>query len=239
MPGAAANPSIAALLASAARIDEALKGDAGARRALAELVESLRTTTRALETRESEALARQVRADSALLETLAEVRSAQDQVGNSIAVVLGWLRMIASPKTDEAVGGIQIAIRRLEETQAIVAALLRRTTEAAIAEHASDPVNVSAILREGDRERDEHPAADSDQWVLANRTHLVTFLTHAADIVDPEPVLADESWSLALRGPGLLTTALLTGLAASGGSLATDVSGQSVQWRRTSAGPAT
>jgi hypothetical protein len=200
----------------------------------AALEETLRWTVRSLELAQEDVRVRVERSDAALLETLAQVRAAQDEVGNSIAVVLGWLRMMPAPAADGTRGGIQIAIRRLEETQATVATLLRRTAETALAEHASDPVNITAILRGLG-----HAVGDaSDAWVLANRTHLATFLTMSADIVDHEPACTPETWSLPLRGPGLLTTTLLTALTASGGSLATHATAQSVQWRRTASPPA-
>jgi hypothetical protein len=173
--------------------------------------------------------ARSQRSDEVLLETLQKVRAGQDEVGNSLAVVLGWLRMLDGSSTsgEGSVGGMGIAIRRLEESQAAIAQLLRKVAAAAVTEHASDPVNVSAILRELGRTTTEGP----DTWILANRTHLREFLESAADALGPEPTTAEDSWSLGFRDPGLLTTKLLMRLTASGGSLATRGRAQAAEWR--------
>jgi hypothetical protein len=168
------------------------------------------------------------RSDALLLETLEFVRSSQDQVGNSLAVVLGWLRLVSGPKNDGPLGGIQVAIRRLEEAQATVAELLRRTTEAALQEHASDPVNVSDLLRELGRRTDDGP----DIWIRGNRTFLSGFLTAAGAAISREAVLTPRAWTLPFRDAGLLTTSLVLSLIASGGRLTTIGPAQAAEWPR-------
>ena len=143
--------------------------------------------------------------------------------------MLGWLRMLdtGGSTTEGSVGGIHVAIRRLEETQSAIADILRGTAAAAVAELASDPVNASVIMRQMGRATTDGP----DTWILANRTHLLSFLEGAAGALMPGEVLTDDSWSLTFREPGLLTTTIMMSLAASGGSLTATSASQTAQWR--------
>jgi hypothetical protein len=182
---------------------------------------------------EAEAAAR--RSDASLLATLHEVRDAQDQVGNSIAVVLGWLRLLAdsSAQSSGPPGGIQIAIRRLEEAQSSIAELLRRSAVVALASHAQDVVNASGVLR---TVRPDDPAsAAPDIWVRANATHLAAFLTESADALTGGEVVTADAWALLFSGPGLITTTSLLTLHASGGSVVSVDGAQAVQWTRAAA----
>lgn len=182
---------------------------------------------------EAEAAAR--RGDASLLATLHEVRDAQDQVGNSIAVVLGWLRLLAdsSPQGSGPPGGIQIAIRRLEEAQSSIAELLRRSAVVALARQAQHVVNASAVLRTV--RPDDPTSAGPDIWVRANATHLAAFLTEAADALTGDEVVAADAWTLLFSGPGLITTTSLLTLHASGGSVVSVDGAQAVQWARATA----
>lgn len=176
------------------------------------------------------------RVDLELLSTLDEVRDTQDQVGNSIAVVLGWLRLLANssnaanPESGPP-GGIQIAIRRLEEAQASIAELLRRTASAALRDHADDPVNASAVSRAVGRAGGEPP----DIWVRANARHLATFLTEAAQMLSPRELITQDAWIVPFVRDGLVTTSSLSALHASGGAIVSVDGTQAAQWPRTAA----
>lgn len=175
-------------------------------------------------------------ADRELLATLDEVRETQDQVGNSIAVVLGWLRLLAtsaSTSTAEAgpPGGIQIAIRRLEEAQASIAELLRRTASTALRDHADEAVNASEVCRSVGRLGGEPP----DVWVRANGRHLATFLSQAAEMLSPRELLTADAWIVPFARDGLVTTSSLSALHASGGAIVSVDGTQAAQWPRTAA----
>ena len=208
----------------------------------AETMESVRLLATAASTavlRES-ALRERRRADSeadpALIETLLAVRRAEDQVGNSLAVVLGWLRVM-SDSADSPSGGVHIAIRRLEEAQAVVAELLRTTARTAIDEHARRPVSMTAVLREAGLDP-LAPQSGADVHVLANRAHLVTFLTTTSPMLASEAVVTADSWLVPLSRPDQLGSAGLLALHASGGTLTSHLGGQAAAWSRTT-GPVT
>ena len=194
--------------------------------------------TRELARREAAVAAERI--DAALLGTLQSVREAQDQVGNSIAVVLGWLRLLGSGDADGtgAPGGIQIATRRLEEAQTSIAELLRRTAATALHDYATDRVNASAVLRDlGDpfanANADPDPDPDPDPrdvWVLANRTYLSAFLALAAHGLGGRPLVAGDAWLVPFVDAGLLTTSSLLTLNASGGSIVGHAAGQAARW---------
>lgn len=180
--------------------------------------------------------AHRARVDLELLGTLDEVRDAQDQVGNSIAVVLGWLRLLANSSNAANAesgppGGIQIAIRRLEEAQASISELLRRTASTALRDHADDPVNASAVSRAVGRTSSEPP----DIWVRANARHLATFLADAAETLSPRELITQDAWIVPFARDGLVTTSSLSALHASGGAIVSVDGTQAAQWRRTAA----
>ncbi|MBK9740843.1 MAG: hypothetical protein IPO93_15405 [Actinobacteria bacterium] len=180
--------------------------------------------------RDAAATARRV--DEELLTTLSDVRQAQDQVGNSIAVVLGWLRLLAdsTPQDGTSPGGIQIAVRRLEEAQASIAELLRRTSVRALADHASDMVNASAISRAAGRASAR--GIGPDVWVRANATHLGAFLADCAEVLSDDEVVTSDAWIVSFLEPGLVTTASLLTLHASGGTLVSREGTQAARWTR-------
>lgn len=175
-------------------------------------------------------------ADPALIETLLAVRRAEDQVGNSLAVVLGWLRVM-SDSADSPSGGVHIAIRRLEEAQAVVAELLRSTARTAIDEHARRAVSVGEVLSETGLDR-LAPEPGADLFVRANRAHLVTFLTTTGPMLASESVVTPDSWLVPLSRPDQLGSSGLLALHASGGVLTSHLGGQAAGWSRTT-GPVT
>jgi hypothetical protein len=178
---------------------------------------------------EAEATAAHVDAD--LMRTLEDVRASQDQVGNSIAVVLGWLRMLAdSGSSTTAPGGIQIAIRRLEEAQSSIGELLRRTSVGALRDHANDLVNASAVAQSVGRLPSNE--VGPDVWIRANATHLATFLADSAAALDPDAIIAPDAWLVPFLEPGLITTSSLLTLHASGGSVVSHGGRQTARWVR-------
>ena len=195
-------------------------------------VDVLATAASAFVLREAAVRARQrhaAQADPALMETLQAVRRAEDQVGNSIAVVLGWLRMWSQGAGDAPLGGVQIAIRRLEEVQGVIADLLRTTAAGAIKEHARDIVSIAAALREAGL---DDLARGEDVLVLGNRGHLTDFLITAGPSLATTAVVTPDAWLVPFDRPDQLSSASMLSLQASGGTMAMHQRGQAAAWER-------
>ena len=115
---------------------------------------------------------------------------------------------------------------------AVVAELLRTTARTAIDEHARRPVSMTAVLREAGLDR-LAPQSGADVHVLANRAHLVTFLTTTSPMLASEAVVTADSWLVPLSRPDQLGSAGLLALHASGGTLTSHLGGQAAAWSRT------
>jgi hypothetical protein len=160
--------------------------------------------------------------------TIAAVRVAEDEIGNSIGVVLGWLRLAADRAQDgREVDGLSTSVRRLEEVQQSVARLLMETLAEAIGRCANERVDATALL--GASRPDP---AERQIWIAANRLELMDLLMLEPPLLGDTPTWSETSWNLPVAAPTLLTSDIATAIAASGGSLSVNASGASVSWRR-------
>jgi len=197
---------------------------AGSRRIVAEcLAEGLTSLVRR-EHASREASARASESDAMLLDALMSIRAAEDQISNSIGVVLGWLRLAQDNvrQAQELPDHLATALRRLQDAQAGVTEFLRLTQAQAIRRHASDRVDVAELW----------PGAEhqGETAVRANRAHLTSLLEQSPPITHDQPAWSPDGWTLRLAVP--LTSELLTAIAASGGSVDIADDGATVRWAR-------
>lgn len=160
--------------------------------------------------------------------TMAAVRVTEDEIGNSIGVVLAWLRL-AEDRGPEGMepNGLSTSVRRLEEVQSSVARLLAHTQAEAIGRHAVDRVDATALVG------DSKPyLADGRVWIVANRTELQALLTLVPPIFGDTPRWTETTWSLPVAATTRITSDLAIAIAASGGSIAVGAGGTSVSWHR-------
>ncbi len=165
----------------------------------------------------------------AAVEVAAQVRRGQDEVGNSLAVAMGWLEVLAE---DGASPGAGTALRRLAGVEGSVTDVLRRVHDAGVGRSAHRPVDLAATLREAIGADVTVTGAD-EAWVLAHRTHLSDFLTGAAGSLAHEVVVTDDAVVVPLVGDAALTTAALLVMDASGGQIAEHERRAAVAWART------
>ena len=200
----------------------------GAQREIAEFLASGLASLVFREHARREASTRAAQSDAALLDTLTTVRSAEDRIGNSIGVVLGWLRVAQDgvQQTHDLPEGLTTAMRRLQDTQNGVMEFLRLTQTQAIRRQASDPVDVSRLL----------PGVDvpGGSWILANRTHLASLLSRTPPVADSTSSWSSETWTLGLVVP--ITSELMTAIAAAGGTIDVSNHGATAWWPRWSGG---
>ncbi len=166
---------------------------------------------------------RQADIDADLRATLDRVRHAENEVGNALGVVLAWLRMQAD-RPGALDGGLQVAIRRLEESQASVASLMHDVAAAAVRRCARDPLPVTDLFPDLAGHEARH------QVVLANRTHLLRFVEQLGPALAADPVVTDHALLLPVLEPGRLGTEDLASLQASGGELVMHGPGPAASW---------
>lgn len=168
----------------------------------------------------------------AAYDLVSDLRRTQDQVGNSLAVALGWLHVLAEDESlGPAASGARAALRRLEGAQVAVASLLRDVHAAAIGTVGRLPVDLVAEVRVA-----FGPAAGGltgEVWVLANRVRLSDFLRAAGGSLMAEVVVRGEVALVPFAPGAAITTASLLALDTSGGRVADAGGRPAAAWPRT------
>jgi hypothetical protein len=166
---------------------------------------------------------------AAARDAMAAVRAAEDEIGNSISVVLAWLQM-EQDRAGLEIDGLSTAIRRLEDVHGSVTRLLQRTQADAIRRHAGERINASALFPA--RIQD---AVEGGIWITASRAELVALLALEPALFGEAPTWSEFTWSLPIHDPALLSGDIAIAIAASGGTIAVDRRGSWVSWPRVAA----